>query len=79
MDEDTSKEVEAALIDAYPGLTNRMGSAGSNDRGVRHADQIIREHDAPEFELNHRLIMISVGKRPTRNEVSMKPSVLSGT
>ena len=59
---DTAKEVEAALIDAYPGLTNRMGGAGSNDRGVRHADQIIREHDAPEFELKHKLILISIGK-----------------
>ena len=62
MDEDTTKEVEAALIDAYPGLTNRMGGAGSNDRGVRHADQIIREYDAPEFALKHKLILISVGK-----------------
>ena len=62
MDLDTAKEVEAALIDAYPGLTNRMGGAGSNDRGVRHADQIIREYDAPEFELKHKLILISVGK-----------------
>ena len=62
MDEDTAKEVEAALIDAYPGLTNRMGGAGSNDRGVRHADQIIREHDAPEFDLKHKLIMISIDK-----------------
>ena len=62
MDLDTAREVEAALIDAYPGLTNRMGGAGSNDRGVRHADQIIREHDAPEFELMHKLIVISVDK-----------------
>ena len=62
MDLDTAREVEAALIDAYPGLTNRMGGAGSNDRGVRHADQIIREHDAPEFKLKHKLIMISIGK-----------------
>ena len=62
MNQETAKEVEAALIDAYPGLTNRMGGAGSNDRGVRHADQIIREYDAPEFELKHKLILISVGK-----------------
>ena len=62
MDLDTAKEVEAALIDAYPGLTNRMGGAGSNDRGIRHADQIIREHDAPEFELKDPLILISIGK-----------------
>ena len=59
---DTAREVEAALIDAYPGLTNRMGGAGSNDRGVRHAREIIREYDAPEFELAHKLIMIAIGK-----------------
>ena len=62
MDLDTAKEVEAALIDASSGLTNRMGGASSADRGVRHADQIIKEHDAQEFELEHKLILISVGK-----------------
>lgn len=62
MSPDTAREVEAALIDAYPGLTNRMGGAGSNDRGVRHVREIIREYDAPEFELDRPLIMIAVGK-----------------
>ena len=62
MDLNTAKEVEAALIDAYPGLTNRMGGAGSNARGVRHVREIIREYDAEEFELDQSLIMISVGK-----------------
>ena len=62
MDLNIAREVEAALIDAYPGLANRMGGAGSNDRGVRHVREIIREHDAPEFELDRPLIMISVGK-----------------
>ena len=62
MDLDTAREVEAALIDAYPGLTNRMGGAGSNDRGVRHVREIIREYAATEFELDRPLIMISVGK-----------------
>ena len=62
MNRKAAMEVEAALIDAYPGLTNRMGGAGSNDRGVRHVREIIREYDAPEFELDRKLIMISVGK-----------------
>jgi hypothetical protein len=34
MDDKTAFEVEAALIDAYPGLTNIVGGAGSNDFGV---------------------------------------------
>jgi uncharacterized protein len=31
MDEKTAFEVEAAIIDAYPGLTNLVGGAGSID------------------------------------------------
>lgn len=33
MDNKTAVEVEAALIDAYPGLTNIVAGAGSNDYG----------------------------------------------
>ncbi|GFP37130.1 uncharacterized protein HKBW3S44_00810 [Candidatus Hakubella thermalkaliphila] len=37
MDEKTAFEVEAALIDAYPGLTNVAGGRGRNDYGAMHA------------------------------------------
>src|SRR5687768_13821500 len=37
LDERTAIEVEAALIDAYPGLTNLVGGAGSIDCGVMHS------------------------------------------
>jgi hypothetical protein len=40
MDDATAFEVEAALIDAYPGLTNIMNGAGSNVFGVGHAQEI---------------------------------------
>ncbi len=33
MDEANAFEVEAALIDSYPGATNIMGGTGSNDYG----------------------------------------------
>jgi len=33
MDDKNAFEVESALIDAYPGLTNIVGGAGSNDYG----------------------------------------------
>ena len=36
-DEKTAYEVEAALIDAYPGLTNIMNGAGSNEFGAAHS------------------------------------------
>ena len=40
MDEDTAYAVEAALIDAYPGLSNRAGGHGSADYGPMNAAQI---------------------------------------
>src|SRR5262245_60757117 len=46
MDEKTAFEVEAALIDAYPGLTNIAGGAGSSDYGAMHAKEIARRYSA---------------------------------
>lgn len=61
MNEDTAKEVESALIDAYPGLTNiQVGQDG--DRGVMHADQVIRVYEAPEASFQHRVILINVNR-----------------
>jgi hypothetical protein len=46
MDEGTAFEVEAALIDAYPGLTNIAGGTGSNDFGAMHAKEIVGRYAA---------------------------------
>src|ERR1017187_7664800 len=40
MDTATAFEVEAALMDAYPGLSNISGGTGSNDYGAMHAREI---------------------------------------
>ncbi len=53
-------EVEAALIDAFPGLTNRQGGKGSRDRGCRHADEICAEFEAVPFEVREPLILIAI-------------------
>ena len=53
-------EVEAALIDAYPGLTNSQTGIGSTDRGVRSTDDIIRQYAAPYYELQDPLILICI-------------------
>ena len=42
MDEKTAFEVEAALIDATPGLTNIQGGYGSNDFGPMHVNELER-------------------------------------
>jgi len=68
MSEDAAKEVEAALIDAYPGLTNIQGGY-DNDRGVLHAAEIVRFFEAPEAEFQHKLILINVNKTSGEEEL----------
>ena len=57
-----AKEVEAALIDAYPGLTNRVAGSGSRNRGTRHVNEIVLEYGAKEFVVKDKLILISIGQ-----------------
>jgi hypothetical protein len=62
MDEKTALEVEAALIDAYPGLTNSAGGSGSTDYGAMHAKEIIRRYSAEPAVFKHRALLISVNR-----------------
>ncbi len=57
----TALEVEAALIDAYPGLTNKVGGHGSDEFGIAHASEIIRRYEAKAFSVAHKLLLISIG------------------
>ena len=54
-------EVEAAVIDAYPGLTNKVKGIGSRDYGSRHVEEIINEYAGEEFQVKERLVLISIG------------------
>lgn len=56
----TAFEVEAALIDAYPGLVNLQAGHGTNDRGSRHADEIVKAYTLEPFELHGSLILINI-------------------
>jgi hypothetical protein len=69
MEESTAFEVEAALMDAYAGLTNVAGGIGSVDFGVMHANEIIRRYAAEEAEFSHRALLIKVNRSAT--EVSL--------
>lgn len=62
MDEVTAFEVEAALMEAYPGVTNIAGGHGSDDFGVVHADELRRRYELPVAEIRHRLVMVTVDK-----------------
>jgi hypothetical protein len=69
MDDQTAFEVEAALIDAYPGLTNIVGGAGSNDFGVMHAKEIIRRYAAEPAVFQHKALLISVNRTAAENSL----------
>lgn len=70
MSAEVAAEVEAALIDAYPGLTNIAPGEASADRGTMHSRQIIERYHAEEIEFRHRCILISVNNsRYERDEV----------
>lgn len=60
--EETAYQIEAALIDAYPGLTNRVGGHGAGDYGVRHVEEIIAEYAAEAFEAGEPLILVSIAR-----------------
>lgn len=61
MDDRTALEVEAALIDAYPGLTNIAGGFGS-DFGAMHAREIIQRYAAEPAVFRHKALLISVNR-----------------
>ena len=69
MDDETAFEVEAALIDAYPGLTNIVVGAGSNDFGVMHAEEIIRRYCAEPAVFQHKALLISVNRTATETSL----------
>ena len=73
MDEQTAFEVEAALIDAYPGLTNVASGIGANDFGAMHAREIIRRYAAEPAVFKHKALLISV------NQTSAERSLYEAT
>src|SRR5882762_2850058 len=69
MDDKTAFEVEAALIDAYPGLTNIVGGSGSTDYGAMHAKEIITRYCAEPAVFQHRALLISVNRSATETSL----------
>jgi hypothetical protein len=69
MDEKTALEVEAALIDAYPGLTNVAAGIGNSATGVMHADEIVVRYLAAQASVSHRLLLINVNKTAIKDDL----------
>jgi uncharacterized protein len=55
-----AKQVEASLIDAYPGTTNISGGYGSNDFGPMNSFEIINRYKAQEVEFKNKVLMITI-------------------
>lgn len=55
-------DVEAALIDSYPGLTNIQSGYNSSSTGPMHTDEIIKKYDLPELDREppHKLILLNI-------------------
>jgi hypothetical protein len=62
MDDATAFEVEAALVDAYPGITNEVAGVATVEFGAMHADEIIRRYAAEPAVFEHRALLISVSR-----------------
>lgn len=62
MNEETAKVVEAALIDAYPGLTNIQGGEGSASFGPMHVEEIESLYNKEVLDDNiiDKLLLINV-------------------
>ena len=60
--EKAAYQVEAALIDAYPGLTNLVEGRGSRDYGTRHVEEIVAQYAAEEFVVRESLLLIFIGR-----------------
>ncbi|GAA5495001.1 hypothetical protein Rhal01_01170 [Rubritalea halochordaticola] len=69
MSESTALEVEGALIDAYPGLTNVMGGHGNSNYGAMHAKEIIQRYEAETVEFSHKVLMINVNRTATEGSL----------
>jgi hypothetical protein len=68
MTDEVAGEVEAALIDAYPGLTNAVGGKGSGDRGCMHIRQVIDCYEAIPAIFQHKCLLITVNDTCTRTD-----------
>ena len=64
-------EVEAAVIDAFPGLSNIQGGHGSGARGPMSIQEINEKYALPEidWEPTENLILININKLTDRSSV----------
>lgn len=63
-DEAETAALEAALIQAYPNLTNQVAGSGTRAFGARSTDAVIEAYDLPPAHLDdEKVLLISITKR----------------
>ena len=69
MDEKTAFEVESALMEAYPGVLNKIGGHGSKERGSMHAQQVITLYKARETDIQkHKVLIIKINRSASETD-----------
>ncbi|WP_342359258.1 LEM-3-like GIY-YIG domain-containing protein [Terrarubrum flagellatum] len=69
MTEDQAFEVEAALIDAYPEVTNEVYGRYSDERGLMHSKQAIERYEATPADFQHNVVLITINRSAKQREV----------
>lgn len=71
MTQKSALEVEGALIEAYPGLSNIQGGHGNHEYGVMNAYQIERKYNAPfaEFDEEDKCLIISINRSISQSSI----------
>jgi hypothetical protein len=69
LDETTAYEVESALLDAFPGLTNVQGGHRADEFGIMHAQEIVNRYQARETEIRHSLLIITINRTAEERSV----------
>lgn len=69
LDGETAFEVEAALIDAYPGLSNSVKGQGSGDRGAMHVKEIVALYQAEEAVFDDKALLINVNREASERSI----------
>jgi uncharacterized protein len=67
--EDTAHQIETAVMECYPGLTNRVSGRGAREYGVAHVDELIRLYGARPLNRQHNLLLINIGRSSQEMEI----------
>ncbi len=71
-----AKVVEAALIDAYPGLTNKNRGTDARNQSPMHIDEVVERHSKPmHFSGDHKILVVKTYPETIVNRGSVYEAV----